>query len=176
MATRLGRGSRFSVVLARGEIRATSPQRELIETGIQRGTLIALIDDDALAREAMRGLMSSWGCEVVAVASAAEAGLKLAEFHRMPDLIVSDYRLADEGTGLQAIAQLRGAFGADIPAFVVTGDTSADVVCAIESADLHALTKPVAPLRLRALVSQLLKARLSQAGPHPFSSPGARRL
>lgn len=175
MSARMGRGSRFSVILARGEIRAMSPQREAIEMGVQRGTLIALIDDDALAREAMRGLMSSWGCEVVAVASAAEAGLRLADFRRPPDLIVSDYRLADGGTGLQVIAQLRSAFGADIPAFVVTGDTSADVMSAIESAGLHVLTKPVAPLRLRALVSQLVKARLTQAG-HPVSSPSAPRL
>jgi CheY-like chemotaxis protein len=76
----------------------------------------------------------------------------------MPDLIVADYRLAG-GTGLQAIAQLRSAFGARIPACLVTGDTSSDVLGEIESAGLHALTKPVAPLRLRALVSQLLKAR-----------------
>lgn len=177
MATRLGRGSRFSVVLARGEIRATSPQREAIETGVPRGTLVALIDDDALARDAMRGLMASWGCEVVAVASAAEAGLRLADYRRTPDLIVSDYRLAGGSTGLQAIAELRRAFGAEIPAFVVTGDTAADVMCVIESAGLYALTKPMAPLRLRALVSQLLKARLIQAPlPHPVSSPGAPRL
>jgi CheY-like chemotaxis protein len=76
----------------------------------------------------------------------------------MPELIVSDYRLAGGGTGLQAIAQLRSAFGADIPACLVTGDTSTDVLAKIESAGLHALTKPVAPLRLRALVSQMLKA------------------
>ena len=38
----------------------------------------------------------------------------------------------------------------------------------IESAGLHALTKPVAPLRLRALVSQMLKARLVPAAAPRF--------
>jgi two-component system, sensor histidine kinase len=59
---------------------------------------------------------------------------------------------------------LRSVFGARIPACLVTGDTSSDVMREIESAGFHVLTKPVAPLRLRALVSQMLKARLpSQA-------------
>ena len=163
------------MIVARGEVHATSAQREAIDTGVQRGTLIALIDDDALVREAMCGLLSSWGCEVVAVASAAEAGLELAGFRRAPDLIISDYRLAGGDTGLQAIAQLRRAFAADIPAFLITGDTSADVTGAIESAGMHALTKPVAPLRLRALVRQLLKTRSTQGGLNLLSSPGAPR-
>jgi signal transduction histidine kinase/CheY-like chemotaxis protein len=159
IASRAGRGSRFSLTVTRGAPCSASAPPEAIETGIPRGTLVSLIDDDALAREAMRGLMSSWGCEVVPAASAAEAALKLAAYRRMPDLIVSDFRLAGGGTGLQAIAQLRSAFAAQIPACLVTGDTSTDVLGAIECAGLHALTKPVAPLRLRALISQMLKAR-----------------
>lgn len=160
IASRAGRGSRFSITVTRGAPRSTAAPLEAIETGIPRGALVSLIDDDALAREAMRGLISSWGCEVVSAASAAEAALKLAAYGRMPDLIVTDYRLAGGGTGLQAIAQLHSAFGAQIPACLVTGDTSPDVLGEIESAGLHALTKPVAPLRLRALVSQMLKPRL----------------
>ncbi len=159
IASRAGHGSRFSLTVTRGAPCSTAVPLEAIPTGIPRGTLISLIDDDALAREATLGLMSSWGCEVVSAASTVEAALKLAAYCRMPDLIVSDYRLAGGGTGLQAIAQLRSAFGAPIPACLVTGDTSSDVLAEIESAGLHALTKPVAPLRLRALVSQMLKAR-----------------
>jgi CheY-like chemotaxis protein len=167
IASRPGHGSRFSITVTRGAPRSIAAPLEPIETGIPRGALVGLIDDDTLAREAMRGLMASWGCEVVSAASAAEAALELATYRRLPDLIVSDYRLAGGGTGLQAIAQLRSAFGADIPACLITGDTSSDVLGAIESAGLHALTKPVAPLRLRALVSQMLKAR---------SVPGAARF
>ncbi|MGH7122924.1 MAG: ATP-binding response regulator, partial [Stellaceae bacterium] len=159
IASRAGYGSRFSLTVLRGASRSIAAPLEPIETGIPRGALVALIDDDALAREAMRGLISSWGCEVVSATSVAEAALDLAAYRCMPDLIVADYRLAGGGTGLQAIAQLRSAFAARIPACLVTGDTSSDVLGEIESAGFHALTKPVAPLRLRALVSQLLKAR-----------------
>ncbi|MGZ5169697.1 MAG: hybrid sensor histidine kinase/response regulator [Burkholderiales bacterium] len=159
IASRAGRGSRFSLTVTRGAPSSTAAPLEAIETGIPHSALVSLIDDDALAREVMRGLMSSWGCEVVSAASAAEAALELTAYRRMPDLIVSDYRLAGGGTGLQAIMHLRSAFGAQIPACLVTGDTSSGVLREIESAGLHALTKPVAPLRLRALVSQMLKAR-----------------
>jgi len=163
VASRAGRGSRFSLIVMRGAACSTPVLAEAIETGIPRNALVSLIDDDALAREAMRGLISSWGCEVVSAASAAEAALKLAPYRRMPDLIVSDYRLADGATGVQAIAQLRSVFGAQIPACLVTGDTSSDVMREIESAGFHTLTKPVAPLRLRALVSQMLKALAPEA-------------
>ena len=44
----------------------------------------------------MRGMMLSWGCEVVAVASAAEAGLRLADFRRPPDLIGLNYYLTSD--------------------------------------------------------------------------------
>ena len=161
-------GSRFSLTVTRGAASSTAPHLEAIETGIPRSALVSIIDDDALAREAMRGLISGWGCEVVSAASATEAALKLGAYRRMPDLIVSDYRLAGGGTGLQAIAQLRRAFGADIPACLITADTSTEVLSAIQSAGLHALTKPVAPLRLRALVSQMLRA--------PSVPPAAARL
>jgi signal transduction histidine kinase len=156
VASRFGRGSRFSVTVFRDVPRSAVAPVAAIVSGIPRNALVALIDDDALACEAMHGLLSSWGCEVVSAESAVKAALALGA-HRRPDLIVSDYRLACGGNGLQAITQLRATFGDQIPACVVTGDTSSGVLGEIESAGLHALTKPVAPLRLRALVSQLLK-------------------
>ena len=41
-----------------------------------------------------------------------------------PDLIISDFRLQDGATGIEAIARLRNAFGAAIPAFLISGDIS----------------------------------------------------
>ena len=43
---------------------------------------------------------------------------------KAPDLIISDFHLADGSTGIEAVAILRDAFDQEIPAFIVTGDTS----------------------------------------------------
>jgi hypothetical protein len=46
-----------------------------------------------------------------------------------------------------------------LPAFLISGDTSGGVLREAETEGLHLLTKPVTPLKLRALLSQLLKTR-----------------
>ena len=154
-------GSTFIVTVPRGTpCEATQPARA-VDTGIPRGTLVALIDDDALVRDGMSGLLSDWGCDVVAAASAAEAVHGLAAHNRPPDLVVSDYRLRDGSTGIQAIGQMRATYSANLPAFLISGDTSSGVLREAETEGLHLLTKPVTPLKLRALLSQLLKARLA---------------
>ena len=67
------------------------------------GKLIVVIDDDALALDAMRGLLRRWGCLVVTAESASAALASLAGDDQWPDLIISDYRLADGHTGIEAI-------------------------------------------------------------------------
>lgn len=161
-----GKGSMFIVTVPRGTPRAATPPARAVETGIPRGTFVALIDDDALSRDGMRGLLSDWGCDVVATASAAEAVHGLAARNRPPDLVVSDYRLRDGSTGIHAIRQLRTTYSADLPAFLISGDTSGGVLREAEMEGLHLLTKPVTPLKLRALLSQLLKARRAGAQLH----------
>src|SRR5260370_17579395 len=82
--------------------------------------LIVVIDDDALALEGMGGLLRSWGCHVVAARTAAEALRDLAGAERPPNLVISDFHLSDQRTGIDAIEQLRTPFGVPIPAFLLS--------------------------------------------------------
>ena len=63
--------------------------------------LVVVIDDDPLVLEATGGLLRSWGFQVVAAESHAEALAQLAKQGRRPDLIICDYRLSEgaRGTG-----------------------------------------------------------------------------
>ena len=54
-------------------------------------------------------------------APAAEMMGKLVARHRLPDLIVSDYRLRGNENGIQVVEMLRSEFNVDIPALLVTG-------------------------------------------------------
>ena len=80
---------------------ATAPRRRLTEQPLETvtdqtmGKLVLVIDDDALVLDSMRGALKSWGCNVVTASSGAAALACLAELERPPDLIISDYRLAD---------------------------------------------------------------------------------
>jgi len=162
LASRLGTGSRFSVSVPQAparELAAEPPAAAAASADPLRGRLIVVIDDDAPVLDGMRGLLRSWRCEVVTAASGAAALARLAELGRPPDAIVSDYRLADGASGIDAIAALRSALGVAIPAFLISGDTAPEGLHAAGASGYLLLHKPVPPIALRAVLSKLLTAR-----------------
>ncbi len=159
--SRRGRGSRFSVSvpLIAGQHGAAEAPAPPTIADPARGKLVVVIDDDALALVGMGGILRSWGCDVMTADSQEAALAQIAGRDRRPDLIISDYRLADGKTGIEAIEHLRAELGASIPAFLISGDTAPERLRETSARGYHLLHKPVAPMRLRAMLNQLLKAR-----------------
>lgn len=120
--------------------------------------LVVVIDDDAMVREATGMLLRSWGCRVVTAESYDDALARLAasEAGRRPDLIVCDYHLSREATGIDAVKRLRRAF--EIPALLITGDASSPLSEA-SVGGYHLLHKPVNAEAFRAA---LVDARVLQ--------------
>jgi CheY-like chemotaxis protein len=85
-----------------------------------------------------------------------EALAGVANRDRPPDLIVSDYHLPGGKTGIEVIEGLRGVLSAEIPAFLVSGDTSPELLRQARASGYHLLHKPVDPMTLRAMVSYVL--------------------
>jgi CheY-like chemotaxis protein len=75
----------------------------------------------------------------------------------VPDIILSDYRLADGKSGVDAIAALREEFNRDIPAMVISGDIAADRLREAQAAGLTLMHKPIEPDRLLASMAALLE-------------------
>jgi len=156
-----GKGSRFSVSVPLAAERpglADTPVSPARAADPVTGRLIVVIDDDALVLDGMRGILQSWGCSVVSAASEAAVLAELRETGRRPDAIVSDYRLADGKTGIDAIERLRGTLGTAIPAFLISGDTSPERLHDARVSGYQLLHKPVPPMALRAMLNQLLKS------------------
>lgn len=118
--------------------------------------LIAFIDDDETILEAMVELFAQWGAELAVGVDAEQIRAELRAIGRAPDIILSDYRLRENHTGIEAIRMLRDAFGANIPAALLTGDTASDTIQTIRASGLPVLHKPIKPAKLRALLSHLL--------------------
>ncbi|MEO6291058.1 MAG: ATP-binding protein, partial [Burkholderiaceae bacterium] len=115
---------------------------------------VLVIDDDETVRSGMLHLLRDWGCECVAAESLEEA-LELAR-KQAPDLVISDYRLREQCTGIDAIAALRGLLGKDLPALLITGDTASDRLWEARASGIPLLHKPVSPSQLyRGLVTAL---------------------
>jgi CheY-like chemotaxis protein len=126
-------------------------------TDVASGKFVVVIDDDALVLDSMRGVLKSWGFSVLTAKSDSTALAALAKCEREPDLIISDYRVGEGKTGFEVIERLRKAFGAQIPAFLVSGDTAPERLQEAGASGYYLLHKPVLPMTLRSVVSQVLK-------------------
>jgi signal transduction histidine kinase/CheY-like chemotaxis protein len=150
-----GRGSRFSVYVPAAQQRNERPAPRNVMPDLARGKLIVVLDDDVMVLEAMRGLLRSWGCEVV-TADRAEAAL-VGIGDRWPDLIIADYHLTGGHSGIDAIRQLRSAAGRHVPAFLLSGDTAPDRLREASETGHQLLHKPVEPMALRAMLNRCLR-------------------
>jgi signal transduction histidine kinase/HAMP domain-containing protein len=168
LVSRLGLGSRFSVSVPLATDQGDAAEVPAVALpDPARGKLVLMIDDDALVRDGMGGILRSWGCNIL-IADSEEAALStLAADKRQPDLIISDYRLADGKTGIEAIGRLRETLGASVPAFLISGDTAPERLRDARLNGFHLLHKPVTPMRLRAVLSQLLRTPGPGAGLPP---------
>jgi two-component system, sensor histidine kinase len=118
--------------------------------------LVAFIDDDESILGAMVEVFDHWGVALAAGEDAEQVRAELEELGRKPDIILCDYRLREGRTGIEAIQILRDAFGQNIAAALLTGDTAPDTIQAISASRLPVLHKPLKPAKLRAFLSHLL--------------------
>ena len=80
----------------------------------------------------------------------------MAEFERVPDIIITDYRLRGDVQGTDVVNQVNDILEKPCPAVVVTADTSPDLIASIRSQGFPVLIKPVSPPSLRVIMHNLL--------------------
>lgn len=117
------------------------------------GSLLVVIDDDPKICEASKKMLELHGAEVI-VADSGDAAIQSMIFSsRLPDLILSDYRLVDE-TGLECVQKIREEFNHEIPAIIITGDTAPHELNLLKEAGMEILYKPVPAENLLNSISQ----------------------
>ena len=156
------KGSVFqvNVPLAQGQVLTIPIAQETPMFGTRRG-MVLVIDDDTVIQSAMRGLLSSWGHDVIVAGSGAEMLDRIPALLRRPDLILCDYRLRDGENGIGAIKRLQSQYAERVPAVLITGDTAPDRLQEARESGLILLHKPVAEIKLRATVGNLMRTRVS---------------
>jgi len=158
MLSRPGRGTRFNlslpVVAGQRDPVQDVPKDKAVPDDL-RDRCALVVEDDALARSALVGLLVSWGMRVAQARGPADALDSLAQ-GLVPDVIVSDYRLQEGHNGLQLVQLLQQQLGWPIPACLMSGDTDPGVIQAAHTAGLTLLHKPVRPAKLRSLLRHLL--------------------
>jgi len=162
MDSQSGRGSRFSIEVPYGEpekVRTPSTEPALQAIHGFGGLTVLMIDDEENIRYGVKSLLENWDCRVVTAASSEEALSLIDGGDGAPELILADYRLRDDKTGVEAIAEIRRHIGKNVPALVITGDVAAERLSELDAQGLVVLHKPVSPARLRVSMQQATKGR-----------------
>jgi signal transduction histidine kinase/CheY-like chemotaxis protein len=120
------------------------------------GAFVVIVDDDDENRHALRAVFEARQAHSVAASSPDDALRQLAPHLRAPDLIVTDYRLADGHDGFEAIVRVRELADEGIPAIVLTADVSAALSRRAGALDAVLLHKPANGARLLQVATELL--------------------
>jgi len=150
-----GQGSCFTITLLRGEQPTVTRVDEALEL-VSQGINVVVIDDETDILEGMHKILTNWGCHAVPATSTAEALAALQDYNVEPDIIVADFRLKGEDSGLEAISAIREEYNWEIPSILVTGDTAPERLQQAAKASVKVLHKPVEPNQLKSMLRQFV--------------------
>jgi signal transduction histidine kinase/CheY-like chemotaxis protein len=153
-----GRGSVFAITLnlATRPVATTQVAAPALRDSQLEGVRVLCIDNESDILIAMHSLLGRWGCEVVCAQSLVQAEDLIAGGF-LPQLVLSDYHLDDGKTGLQALHMLRLAHGNDIGGIIISADRKSGLQAQIREHGYGYISKPVKPLKLRALMNSILR-------------------
>lgn len=155
----LGRGSCFSVRLPGACVARRASPTSLPERVIGDRRVVLVLDDDALIRDSMRALLETWGYEPKVEATLA-ALLSIAGLERdRIGAVIVDYRLQDGFTGISAARKLQQIVGPAVPIMLITGDTSAERLRALEASGFPVMHKPLNTEQLLSQLTSIAKSR-----------------
>jgi len=158
VSSKLGEGSEFAVIVPLTEALVAEPaaarRRQRTDSQAATGTVL-IIDNEAAILTGMEALLGRWGYRVVMARTLGEAQ-EWARNDGPPALMIADYHLDDGQLGDEVVGALRGEFGANIPAMIISADRSEEVKARLAAAGLPMLNKPIKPAMLRSLMRTLL--------------------
>lgn len=124
-----------------------------------KGKVIVAIDDEKDIRDAMSLLLNKWECLAVVAESGREAIEILSKLNRLPDYIISDFRLKNNEEGTESIELIRDEFNSAIPAILITGDTAPERIVAARNYGIDVLYKPFEPEELKHILQLKLLSK-----------------
>ncbi len=159
MESEEGEGTVFMLDVPRGKASNIVEQARPAAEALAVNSCVLVIDDEVQVLQSMRHMLEGWGCEVMLAESARDAIRVVALSDSIPDILITDYRLSGDSTGIDAVASIRVALECLVPAIIVTGDTSPERLKEVKDTGLQLLHKPVHPDELREVVQMLLMKR-----------------
>lgn len=152
----VGKGSRFSVSVPTGHpVIEDKVEATLEENTEQPNYRILCVDNEQQIIDGMESLIGEWGYDVASALDETGAAPYIDE--QKPDLVIIDYHLDNDITGLEVIGRWQEGWLKTQSVIVITADYTDEVRVATREKGFYLLKKPVRPLQLKALIEQALK-------------------
>jgi signal transduction histidine kinase/CheY-like chemotaxis protein len=158
VASTLNKGSTFTLRLPLSTLAITEEETTPIKHITLDGVRVLIIDDEPDILQAMKLVLTDWGCEVELAENYQQADDFISNHtaNNTPDIILCDYRLQETMTGVEVIKKIRTKLNREIPAIIISGDTNPALLKSINDAGLFVLSKPVQVSMLQAKMDELL--------------------
>ena len=152
----LAKGTTFTLHVPKGELAAVTEDVAPVSLDSLEGLRVVVIDDDRDVAQGTCEMLKRWGSEAVGAIDIDGALTQLIENEEVPDILITDFRLADGKTGLDAVARFQAQFDDPINYLIITGETTPAELQAVNQAGIPILHKPVRPGELRSALHHLL--------------------
>lgn len=153
-----GRGTLFSITVTYGREQERHTGQQMPDSGRDlEGISVFCLDNDPAIREGMQQLLITMGAQVTTLADKDQLLMALEE-GGTPDIILADYHLDNEETGVNVVQAASKRIQQDLPCVVISADDSDVIKARARAAGFRFLAKPVNAARLRALILALIRA------------------
>lgn len=138
-------GTTFSLLvpLAKANLQAIPRSKDQSYTAKPKNAVVLLVEDDKAVLKSTELFLQLSGFRVLSARNGTEAREVFLNSKMRPEIIISDYGLRDSEDGLQIIQAIRAISGHDLPAILITGDTSSNRTQQAEQANCTIVFKPI---------------------------------
>lgn len=153
----LGQGSTFSITVPQGNAKqiANIQDQEPQLNDINGYKAILVIDDEEDILDGIEITLNQWQQDV-RCGSSIEAAVAQLDDGFEPEIIISDYRLQDNKTGIDAINTLTPRLPDKTQIIFITGDTSPERIIEARQSGYPLLHKPVQPVMLKMTLNRMI--------------------
>jgi two-component system CheB/CheR fusion protein len=161
--SRPGRGSVFAIdipwIAARAAHQVKPSEKQTVGApapmALRTGSIL-VIEDDPDVRELLELVLEREGHVVMTATDGGSALNLIVRGSLRPDIILADYNLPGDATGVEAAGKLQVQLGVEVPVIILTGDISTRALKAITDEGCTQLNKPVQLHELNEAIQRLL--------------------
>ncbi|TXR54840.1 PAS domain-containing hybrid sensor histidine kinase/response regulator [Reinekea thalattae] len=159
--SKVNKGSMFEISVPESTATNSPLPAEVVHTAHQLALNILVVDDDSRNIDALKTLLTGWGCQVSTALSAQQA----FDQSEAPDLLIIDYDLTKDkrdkqNNGLALYSELQQHWqGKKVPAILVTAHPDLAIKQAAEEQNIGYLSKPIKAIALRAMINASVYGR-----------------